>query len=83
MYGIIFSEKAERFLDKLNNSERERIIRALERTRIRPEAFLEKLAGEEGYKFRIGNYRLFLDLNKNDLLILVIKIGYRKNVYKH
>ncbi|MEX2017273.1 MAG: type II toxin-antitoxin system RelE/ParE family toxin [Candidatus Pacearchaeota archaeon] len=83
MYHIIFSKKAETFLDKLNNSERERIIRALERIRIRPEHFLEKRVGEEGYKFRVGDYRLFIDLNKNDLLILVVKIGYRKNVYKH
>ncbi len=82
MYLIIFSEKAERFLDKLNDSERERIIRALERIKIRPEAFLEKLVGKEGYKFRVGDYRIFLDLNKNDLLISVIQIGYRKNVYR-
>jgi mRNA interferase RelE/StbE len=83
MCNIIFSEKAERFLGKLNGSERERIVRAVERIRIRPEAFLEKLVGEEGYKLRVGNYRLFIDLNKNDLLISVIKIGYRKNIYKH
>mgnify|MGYP001610442110 CR=1 FL=1 len=83
MYNIIFSQKAERFLDKLNDSDRERIVRALERIRIRPESFLEKLVGEEGYKFKVGNYRLFIDLNQNSLLIMVIKIGYRKNVYKH
>lgn len=83
MYNIIFSEKAERFLNKLNDSERERIIRALERIRIRPEGFLEKLVGGEGYKLRVGDYRIFLDFNKKDLLILVIKIGYRKNVYKN
>lgn len=83
MYRIIFSEKVERFLDKLNDSERERIIRALERIRVRPEVFLEKLVGEDGYKFRVGDYRIFLDINKNDLLISVIEIGYRKNIYKH
>jgi len=82
MYNIILSQKAERFLDKLNDLDRERIVRALERIRIRPESFLEKLVGGEGYKFRVGNYRLFIDLNKNSLLIMVITIGYRKNIYK-
>lgn len=83
MYNIIFSQKAERFLDKLNASDRERIIRALERIKIRPENFLEKLIGKDSYKFRVGNYRLFIDIEQDKLLIMVIKIGYRKNVYKH
>ncbi len=83
MYKIIFSKQSERFLDKLDNIDRERIIKALERIRIRPELFLEKLIGEEGYKFRVGDYRLFIDINKGNLLILVIKIGYRKNIYKN
>jgi len=82
MYNIIFSQKAERFLDKLNDLDKERIIRALERIRIRPENFLKKLVGESGYKFRVGDYRLFIDLNHDNLLIMVIEIGHRKNVYK-
>ena len=83
MYRIIFSKQAESFLDKLENSDRERVIKTLERIKIRPERFLEKLVGEEGYKFRIGDFRLFIDLDKGNLLISVIKIGYRKNIYKN
>ena len=82
MYQIIFSKTAEKFLDKLDSSDRERIIKALERIRVRPERFLEKLVGEKGYKFRVGDYRLFIDLDKGNLMISVIKIGYRKNIYK-
>lgn len=82
MYEIEYSEKAERFLDKLDHKERERIINALERIRIRPEHFIEKLVGEEGFKFRVGNYRAFLDLDNGKLIILVLEIGHRKNVYK-
>jgi mRNA interferase RelE/StbE len=83
MYQIILSKYAEGFLDKLNDIDRERIIKALERIRLRPERFLEKLVGEEGYKFRVGDYRLFIDLDRGNLLILVIKIGHRKNIYKN
>ncbi len=72
MYQIIFSEKAERFLDKLNDSERERIIRALERIKIRPEAFLEKLVGKEGYKFRVGDYRIVFKIVENEVWIFGI-----------
>ena len=83
IYEIKFAKNAEQFLDKLEQIDRERILKSLERIRIRPERFLEKLVGDEGHKFRVGYYRLFIDLDKRNLLILVIKIGYRKNIYKN
>ena len=82
MYEIILSRKVEKFLDKLNSSERSRIISAVEKLRIRPEAYLIRLVGEKTYKFRVGDYRLIVDLVKNKLLVLVVKIGFRKNIYK-
>ena len=82
MYNITFSKEVEKFLDKLDNNIRERILKGLERIRIRPESFVEKLVGEPGFKFRVGDYRVILDLNDKDLLILVVEIGHRKNIYK-
>jgi len=83
MYDIKFTENAERQLKKLERDIQDRIIKVLERIRIRPEDFVEKLIGELGYKLRVGDYRLFLDINNNDLIILVLKIGHRKNIYKN
>ena len=82
MYEIILSETALQQLKKLEKDIQERIIRTLERIRIRPEAYIIKLVGDPGYKLRAGDYRIILDIDKNKLLILVIKIGYRKKVYK-
>jgi len=82
MYEIILAKSVEKFLDKLDSKERERIILALEKLRIRPEAYIKRLVREKLYKFRVGNYRLIVDLNKNQLLILVVKIGHRRNIYK-
>ena len=81
MFEIIFSDKAKKQLGKLDKSIQERIIKSLERIRIRPEAFVTKLVGDTGYKFRVGDYRVILDLDKGKLLILVIKVGHRKNIY--
>lgn len=83
MYEIILARKSEKFLDKLPHKEQERIIFALEKLRIRPEAYLSRLIGEKSYKFRVGNYRLIVDLNNNQLAVLVLKIGHRKNIYKN
>ncbi|MBI3334685.1 type II toxin-antitoxin system RelE/ParE family toxin [Candidatus Pacearchaeota archaeon] len=82
MYNIEFSKKAIRFLDKSESQSRIQILNGLEKIRIRPEAFLIKLVGERGYKLRIGDFRLFIDLNKEKLMISVIKIGHIKDIYK-
>ena len=57
-------------------------LNSLDKLRIRPEHFLVRLVGEISYKFRVGDYRLIVDLNNNQLSVLVIKIGHRKNIYK-
>lgn len=81
MFEIIFAEKADKQLRKLERSTRERILTALERIRVRPEAHVTKLVGDPGYKFRVGDYRVIMDIDKGKLLILVIKLGHRKNIY--
>jgi len=80
-YDIIFSENALIQLKKLEHSTQERIIKSLERIRIRPEAYVTKLVGDPGYRLRIGDYRVIMDIDKEQLLLLVIKIGHRKNIY--
>jgi len=82
LYEIIFSQKAKKQLFRLEKNIQERIITALERIRIRPEVYITKLVGDPGYKLRIGNYRVIMDINNNNLLILVIKVGHRKDIYK-
>ena len=82
MYEIIFSNKAKKQLFKLEKNIQERIIAALERIRIRPDSFITKLVGDPGFKLRIGDYRVIMDIDNNNLLILVIKIGHRRDIYK-
>jgi mRNA interferase RelE/StbE len=82
MYDVIFSDNAFRQLEKLDKGVQERIIKTLERIRLRPEAYVTRLIGEEGYKLRIGDYRAILDLEEDKLLILIIKVGHRKNIHK-
>jgi mRNA interferase RelE/StbE len=82
LYEIIFSQKAKKQLFKLEKNTQERIIATLERIRIRPEDFVTKLIGDPGYKLRVGDYRLIMDIDNNNLHILVIKVGHRKDIYK-
>lgn len=82
MYEIIYSNSATKFLKKLPKQKQEHILSVLERARIRPESHFERLVGQKTYKIRAGDYRIIADIYKERLCILVIKIGYRRNIYK-
>jgi mRNA interferase RelE/StbE len=80
-YEILFSELALKQLRKLEKSVQKRIVAALERIRIRPEAYVTKLVGDPGYRLRVGDHRVIMDIEGQQLRVLVLKIGHRKNVY--
>jgi mRNA interferase RelE/StbE len=82
-YNVLFSEKAKKQLLSLEKPIQERIISALERIRIRPENYISKLVGDSGYRLRVGDYRIIMDLDNENLRILVIKVGHRKNIYNN
>ncbi|MBS3166858.1 type II toxin-antitoxin system RelE/ParE family toxin [Candidatus Woesearchaeota archaeon] len=82
MYELIYSPSALKQLEKLDLNLKKRIIFALERLRIRPESCdIKKLIGMQGYRFRVGDYRIIFDMEKDKLWILVLKIGHRKEIY--
>jgi len=80
-YEIVFTDISRKQFRKLEKDVQERIISALERIRIRPESYVKKLVGDPGYRLRVGDYRVILDIEKSELIILVIKVGHRKNIY--
>ncbi len=83
MYELVYSPPALKQLGKLEHNTKERIVVALERLRIRPESCdIKKLVGMSGYRFRVGDYRVIFDLEKDKLMILILQIGHRKNIYK-
>ncbi|MDI3543800.1 MAG: mRNA interferase RelE/StbE [Candidatus Woesearchaeota archaeon] len=82
MFNIFFTAEAKKFLKKLNKEDSKRIISTLERCRIRPYAHVRKLVSSSYFRLRAGDYRLILDIKADKLLIIVIEIGHRKNIYK-
>ena len=82
MYEIIVSDKAEEQLKKLSQNMKDRIGCVFERIKIRPHYFVKRLIGSPYYRLRVGDYRVILDIQQGKLIILVLEIGHRKNVYK-
>lgn len=82
MYEIILSDSAKKELSKLSQEIRNRIGNVLERIRIRPHYFVKRLVGSKYFRLRVGDYRIVIDIQQDKLIILVIEIGHRKNIYK-
>ena len=81
MYTLLYSDQALKQLKKLQKELQERILTSLERCRILPQNHLKKLVGCPYFRLRVGDYRVIIDIKNNELQILVIEIGHRKNIY--
>ena len=82
MYGIEFSETAQKQLYKLERNAQIRIISTLERIRIKPHSFVKRLVGSPYFRLRIGEYRAILDIRDDKLIVFVIEVANRREVYK-
>ena len=81
-YKILLSPKANDFLEKLDKKDKERIRNKLEDLKENPELgkpLTGKLSGM--WSLRTGDYRTLYQIRYNEILILVLKIGHRKNAY--
>ncbi len=47
-----------------------------------PFRFLDGLRGDPGYKLRVGEYRVLIDVYEEEGVIAVRVVGHRKNIYK-
>jgi mRNA interferase RelE/StbE len=67
----------------MHNNYRKNIIEAIEdlATNTRPVS-CKKLKGVAGYRIRIGDYRVIYDINDQEIRIIVLKIGHRKQIYE-
>lgn len=87
MWRIEVNEVAERSLLRLDKTIRERIIRFL-RDRVEPSAdpfvIAEPLKGEfRGlWRFRVGDYRVICDIQKEIRVIAVLYAAHRSEIYR-
>lgn len=80
-YQVIPSNLALKQMRKFDREIWQKIISTNERIRIRPDAYVKKLVGDEGFGLRVGNYGVILDLNWEKMIILVLRIGHRWGIY--
>ncbi len=82
-YSLRIKESAAKALARINKPERERIIQRIDQLRDNPVAG-SVLKGEFSglRRIRIGSFRVVYEVRERELVILVIRIGHRRDVYR-
>ena len=83
-YTIEFSPGGARDLRKLSDEVRRRLTPHIDRLARdpRPRGAL-KMAGPEGfYRIRVGDYRVIYTVEDDRLIVLVVRIAHRREVYR-
>ena len=82
-YELIIKPTAEKSLDKLPRPIRRRIVDAMKELRNHPRpAGVVKLAGDKNlWRIRIGSYRMVYEIHDDRLVVLVLRVAHRKDVY--
>ena len=82
-WRVEFEARAKRELDALDTTARERILKALHRLAADPRKASNVKALHGGsYRLRIGDYRAIYALEDDVLVVLVLKVGHRREVYR-
>jgi len=81
MYLVQIGQNAERFLKKIPKQDKEIILNKIYSLRENPFRFLKRLRGNKLWRLRILKYGAIIDVVVSGNRIVVLRIGYRKNVY--
>lgn len=83
-YRIEVSATAERQLKALHTQDQVRIIRAIQALRTEPyPRGNRKLSGyRDVFRIRVGRYRVLYSVDKKNIVVIVLKLGHRKQVYR-
>lgn len=83
-YKIEISSTAERQLGKKSREDQIRILRSISLLAHDPRpAGCRKLKGyDDLYRIRIGNYRVIYEIDGKRIVVIIFKIGHRRDVYR-
>lgn len=82
-YTISIKRSAQKSLGKISQNHRGLIVdkvRTLSENP-RPQGS-KKLSGRDAWRIRIGDYRVIYEINDNQLVVLVVTVGHRREVYR-
>ena len=83
MYRVEIQSNALRELKRINRQDRQRILNVIDGLAENPRpAGSKKLTDRGDWRIRVGAYRIVYRIQERRLLVLVIRIGHRSDVYR-
>lgn len=83
-HALQISSRAQKQLSKIPSNYAQSIYKNLDKL-IKEDVVMDikKMQGEDStYRLRVGDYRIIFEHHKKVIMILVIEVGHRKDVYK-
>ncbi|MCK5246775.1 type II toxin-antitoxin system RelE/ParE family toxin [Candidatus Bipolaricaulota bacterium] len=82
-YRLLFKRSVTKDLRSIPKKDVSRILKRIEALTDDPKPpGCEKLSARELYRIRQGNYRILYEIQDDVLLVIVVKVGSRGDVYK-
>jgi len=82
-YTVNILRRAQKQLAKIDRQHHSRIISAIESLSKTPRPDgCKKLSGRPAWRIRIGSFRVIYEIHDDQLLVLVVEIGDRRDVYR-
>jgi len=83
-YRILIKPSAVKEIEAISpKKDRQRIVGRISKLADNPRPpGCEKLSGQEKYRIRQGRYRIVYSIEDQDLIIYVVKVGHRKDVFR-
>jgi mRNA interferase RelE/StbE len=82
-YELRFKSSVAKDLRDIPKADLRRILDRIEQLRDDPRPFgSEKLSAQERYRIRQGNYRILYEILELEVVVEVVKIGHRREVYR-
>jgi mRNA interferase RelE/StbE len=84
-YRVLIKASAAKEIEAVDpKKDRQRIVAAIRSLADNPRPpGCEKLAGEgDRYRIRVGRYRIIYSVGDGELLVVVVRVGHRKDVYR-
>jgi mRNA interferase RelE/StbE len=83
-YKIYFRESVEKDFAGIPKSDLKKILQRIKTLAEDPRpSGCEKLTGQDRYRVRQGRYRIVYSIRDQELTIWVVKVGQRKDIYRH
>ncbi|MFM9133672.1 MAG: type II toxin-antitoxin system RelE family toxin [Actinomycetota bacterium] len=82
-YEVIVTGRARKFIERLEQRDRARIITALRLLELEPRPRqVARLSDTGEYRVRVGDYRIIYEINDRVLVVKVVRVGHRHEVYR-